>query len=90
MKAHLKSWDTAWLLRTKSDLEFEASNWLRRIKEIESGVIDANGYPPVSEYRGRIAKIEQKIADIDEELESRGELTVTTNDNNSDGGDKAE
>lgn len=71
MKVHLKTWDIAWLLRTKRDLEFEASNWSRRIGEIESGVIPANGYPPVAEYRRRIEKIKGKIADVEEELKLR-------------------
>ena len=70
MKSHLKSWPTSWLLKNKRDLEFESSNWNRRIKEIESGVI-GDGYPPVAEYRRRIAKIEQRIADVDEELRMR-------------------
>lgn len=75
MKRLYESYPVEWLLRMKKQLEFKASNWQRRIGEIESRMIGASGYQSVAEYRRRIRRCRREIEVIDEELELREEAS---------------
>lgn len=66
-----REWTTELLLTLKTKLEFEASNWTRRIGEIESGIDDASFYPPISEYQSRIRECKKHLRLINRVLKER-------------------
>ncbi len=69
--SHYRGFSTEILLRWKRDLEYEASNWNRRIKEQHTRKFDPI-FQTVTEYKNRIRDCRRSIKQIDKVLAERG------------------